>query len=72
MVKQLELGSRVRTKTIKSGSKFNNKVGTIIEYIYVGPFAYHVKFDEVVVSGGVDFDGMFFGENEVELVSEGS
>ena len=72
MIKEIALGSRVKTKTIKSGSNFDNKVGTIVEYIYAGPFVYHVKFDEVVVSGGVEFDGMFFRENEVELISEGS
>lgn len=72
MAKLFDLGSRVKTKTIKPKSNFNKKYGVVVEHIDIGPFSYRVKFDSQVISGGVPFDDMFFEENELELISEGS
>lgn len=72
MKNKIALGSRVKTKTIKPKSNFNNKYGVVVEYIDIGPFSYCVKFDSLVVSGGVPFDDIFFEEDELELISEGS
>lgn len=62
----INVGDKVRTKTINPKGQFNNKVGTLVKIDYSTPFSHYVKFENQIVAYGVVYEGMCFRESEVQ------